>query len=396
MCCLRMPNLRAFACVYALLLSLSGVVSCLAEELTVTFRLTAPDLAEDSTVFITGSLTGLGNWRPDEKQMTYAGEHVWEFTLPLAGKRTIEYKYTLGSWSREGADATGLPLKNFALTTDQSTVAEDRIDFWTKPRTHEVHGQITGTVRYHLQLGAENVRHRDVIVWLPPGYEESDERYPVLYMQDGQNIVDPKTSAFGVDWQIDETCTRLIEEQTIPPLIVVGIYNTPARNQEYLLGKKGEAYRRFVADKVKPLIDGRYRTKPSREHAWVGGSSAGGLCAFILAWEHSDVFSKALCMSPAFKLEIAERSLFLDYVATVEESERPAESLAFYIDNGGVGLEKILQPGIDEMLEALREHGYQQGRDLWWVHAPDARHSESAWAERFSGAIKLLSTSTIP
>jgi predicted alpha/beta superfamily hydrolase len=148
---------------------------------------------------------------------------------------------------------------------------------------------------------------------------------------------------------------------------------------------------KFVVDSLKPLIDEHYRTKPSREHTYTAGSSAGGLCAFILVWEHSEVFSKAICMSPAFKLARPDESLRLDYVAVVAATERPKDPVFIYLDNGGVGLEKNLQPGIDAMLEAMKNQGLQAGRDYHWVHAPEESHTEAAWAKRFPAAIQMLS-----
>ncbi|MCA9229459.1 MAG: hypothetical protein KDA57_02310 [Planctomycetales bacterium] len=361
-----------------------------ANEIEVTFRLHCPNLPAETLVYLTGNLPALGNWKPDAVRLQYAGDQLWIHRLLLKKPYTLEYKYTLGSWSKEGADASGHPLQNLVVPVNASQVIEDRIEHWTRRQPQKPQGQITGTVKYHRQLAAEGIRSRDVIVWLPPGYDASADRYPVLYMHDGQNLVDPATSAFGVDWQVDETCTRLISEGAIEPLIVVGVYNTPDRSQEYLPGPKNSAYTRFLIEQLKPLIDAEYHTRPSRDHTYVGGSSAGGLCAFMLVWEHSDVFSKALCMSPAFQAEKTDGTSATDYVATVSSSQRPSEPVYFYLDNGGIGLEQRLQPGIDQMLEALQAQGFRPDQDYHWMHAPQARHAESAWAKRFPQALKLL------
>ena len=203
-------------------------------------------------------------------------------------------------------------------------------------------------------------------------------------MHDGQNIFDPVTSSFGVDWSIDETADRLIKSHAIEPLIVVGIYNTPDRMQEYTPGDKGTAYMNFVVQKVKPLIDATYRTRPDRNHTIVGGSSAGGLISFMLVWEHPEVFSKAICMSPAFKFRD------FDYVKVVRETKEKRKAF-FYIDNGGVGLEAQLQPGIDEMLAQLKANGYKEGEDFVFVRDPNAKHFEADWAKRFPNALKIVS-----
>ena len=362
----------------------------------INFRLHAPDLPSDSSVYLTGSIPELGNWNPQQVKMNACGDHRWAYCLQRPPIRVIEYKYTLGSWEKEAADSTGLPLPNFTVHADKNIAVEDAIEdtvaFWTQAKSKVVKGQITGAVRYHRQLEAETLKPRDLIVWLPPDYEQSQDRYPVLYMHDGQNIVDPKTSSFGVDWQIDETCTKLIGEGSIPPLIVVGIYNTADRGKEYLPGATGTNYMRFVMEVVKPLVDREYRTLSDREHTFVGGSSAGGLCAFMMAWEYPQVFSRSLCMSPSFQVEDADRDFHLDYVEHVRNSSLPEHPLRFYFYNGGIGLEELLQPGINAMLNALQEKGLRQDHDYIWIRDPEARHSESAWARRLPGALqKLLS-----
>lgn len=160
----------------------------------------------------------------------------------------------------------------------------------------------------------KGLKPRDIIVWLPPGYDENiNERYPVLYMHDGQNIVDPKTSSFGIDWQIDEVADSLIRENKIEPIIVVGIYNTADRSSEYKNIDSGFVYMDFVINKLKPLIDKTYRTKPDKENTANGGSSLAGLTSLMFVWEHPEVFSKAICMSSAFKIEN------IDYVSDIEK-----------------------------------------------------------------------------
>src|SRR5476649_1775508 len=76
----------------------------------VTFRLHSPGLADDTAVYITGSASGLGDWQPGKVRMSSAGDHLWTYRLAVHDGQTIEYKYTLGSWDREGAEADGRPL----------------------------------------------------------------------------------------------------------------------------------------------------------------------------------------------------------------------------------------------------------------------------------------------
>jgi enterochelin esterase-like enzyme len=355
------------------------------KSVEVNFELYAPSLPDNSTVFIVGSEPQLGNWNPAKVAMQNTGEHTWQIKLQFPANTQLEYKYTLGSWDREGTDAKGFPLQNFSATITGQTILKDTIEHWLEKKTRQFKGGITGNVKYHKNLKAKGLLDRDVIVWLPDGYEANkSKKYPVLYMHDGQNIVDPATSSFGTDWQLDETADSLIKAGAIEPVIIVGIYNTSDRSDEYTPGQKGTAYMDFVVNTVKPFVDKQYRTKPGRKHTAVGGSSAGGIMAFMLAWEHPEVFSKAICMSPAFKIQ------HIDYVDDVLNYTGKKKKLYFYIDNGGIGLEEKLQPGIDEMLQALKAKGYKEHKDFVWVKAPQAEHNEAAWARRMPGALKLI------
>ena len=150
---------------------------------------------------------------------------------------------------------------------------------------------------------------RDVLVWLPPGYDtESDHRYPVLYMHDGQNLFDPET-AFqkGEHWRVGETAAELIAAGQLEPLIIVGISNTgEERIHEYtptrdawLGGGLAGDYGRLIVEDLKPLIDRTYRTLPDRQHTGLGGSSLGGLVTLHLGFTHPEVFSRLAVLSPS-------------------------------------------------------------------------------------------------
>jgi enterochelin esterase-like enzyme len=118
-------------------------------------------------------------------------------------------------------------------------------------------------------------------------------------MHDGQNLFSAHTAGFGAEWRLDEIADSLITAGLIRPLIIVGIFNTGDRNLEYANGNIGPRYRDFVVHKIKPFIDKKYRTLPDQKYTVTGGSSMGGLVAFILLWENPEIFSGAICMSPA-------------------------------------------------------------------------------------------------
>lgn len=239
-------------------------------------------------------------------------------------------------------------------------------------------GKITGKVRYHKNFIGSTITARDIIVWLPPSYDSlKNKRYPVLYMNDGQNIVDPLTSSFGIDWQIDEAADSLTKMHLINEIIIVGIYNSNKRNFEYSKTYLGDAYMNFIVGELKPFIDSTYRTLDNRKNTAICGSSLGGLASFMLVWEYDSLFSKAACLSPAFKIDQ------FDYVTLVENYSGAKKDIKFYIYNGGKGVDEKLQQGIDEMLKALLNLGYETKKDILFTKDNEAEHSESAQLKEF-------------
>lgn len=339
--------------------------------LRITLEVIAPALPDSIPIYATGSHPALGNWNPAGFKLASQGNHVWRGTLTVDRAMSLEYKFTLGIWEREAADSAGAPFSNITARVTSDTLLRTRVGNWTSgARPRVLDGQVTGTLRFHRAVAetrapsasaasattpaplAAPLAARDVVVWLPPGYDaESARRYPVLYMFDGQNLFDPATSSMGVDWAIDEAADSLIRAGTIPP-----------------------------------MIDATYRTRREAASTWVGGASAGGIAAFMLVWERPDVFSRALAFSPAFQSP-AGLGLTFDYLPNVRRTAQPPRGVRFYMDMGGVGLDDQLRPGTDTLLTLLRERGYRDEVDLKFVADLAAEHNERAWRRRFPAAL---------
>jgi len=243
---------------------------------------------------------------------------------------------------------------------------------------------IIGDVHYHRAIPSPLLKYsRDVIVWLPPSYKESSKKhYPVLYMHDGQNLMDPTTSFLGVDWRVDETATRLMRTARMKEIIIVGIYNTPDRNVEYTAGKQGKDFALFVVEELKPIIDGSYRTLTDGKNTAVAGSSMGGLISFCFAWWYPQVFSQCVCMSSSF--------FWNDYqiCREVQESASPKPKIRIYLDVGSD--EKFLTAGYKKMVALLQEKGYKKGLDLDYYFQRHGVHNEQCWGNRFSRPLLFL------
>ncbi|MGE5401243.1 MAG: alpha/beta hydrolase-fold protein [Ignavibacteriales bacterium] len=360
---------------FLILLMMAGVMYAQNAKKEITIVVEAHKLPENAKVYISGNDALLGGWNPGTVQMDKVSDSIWSRKFSFDEKETIEFKFTLGSWDSEAMNADGSVPGNKYCTVAGDTTLKYVVAAWRNGE-RPVFGRVTGTVEYVRNMKGEGIDPRDVVIWLPPSYgRDKDKHYPVLYMHDGQNIVDPKTSSFGVDWGADETADSLIKEGKMQEIIIVGINNTKDRTAEYSYTDKGRSYMSFITETLKPFIDKNYRTLPDRDNTATMGSSMGGLISMMLAWEHTDVFSKAACLSPAFR--IGELN-YLPYISGF----RGKKPVSIYIDNGGLGLESRLQPGVEEMVSLLKEKGYEEGRDLLVYFEPGAEHNEIAWAKR--------------
>lgn len=233
--------------------------------------------------------------------------------------------------------------------------------------------RIIGKVVYHNNFQSKYLKNeRTVFVWLPPSYEDnSGKNYPVLYMHDGQNLINPKTSFAGVDWRVDETATKLIKEKKIEEIIIVGIYNSKDRLLEYNDSKTGQNYMKFIINELKPFIDKNYRTLSDKNNSAVMGSSMGGLISFLITWYFPNVFSQAACLSTSF---FYEDEKIINMVKNYNDKKK---RINIYIDSGEDGLKEG-----QKMFCALSEKGFVIGKDLDYFYVPGAQHNEEAWANR--------------
>lgn len=257
----------------------------------------------------------------------------------------------------------------------------------------EANHTLTGEFRHHTGLQSTFLQHaRDVIVYLPPGYDTDDwRRYPVLYLHDGQNLFDSATAFGGQEWGVDETAERLITSGKIEPLIIVGIYNTGAdRIDEYTptvdlrqkRGGKADLYGRFIVEELKPFIDHRYRTMVGPEYTGLGGSSLGGLVSFYLGLKYPYVFSKLMVMSPSVWWD---QGMILRYA----HSLRAKPSTRIWLDIGS--REGKFTPGyVRNLRDILVSQGWRLSADLKFQEVRGGQHNERAWAKRVEPALRFL------
>jgi len=206
-------------------------------------------------------------------------------------------------------------------------------------------------------------------VFLPPGYHENTlKRYPVLYMHDGNNLFLKQEAFLGNTWRTDEVLSVLDRMNAIEEVIVVGIFPKD-RMCEYT-SPGYQDYGRFLVERLKPVIDSKYRTLSDATNTAAMGSSLGGVVSFYLGWQWPDVFGKVACLSSTFTY----RDDLLERV-TIE----PKRSIRIYLDSGWPA--DNYEP-TRAMRDRLIWRGYQPGSELYYLAFPEAKHNENAWAER--------------
>ena len=332
--------------------------------------------ASDS-IYLAGSLNG---WVPANNNflfITTANQHLLELkNVPAA---SYQYKLTRGSWDKVECTIDGKDIGNRTLQLSSDTTVLLSIAGWIdnfipiKKHTASANVQIIDTAFAMPQLNST----RRIWLYLPTGYATTGKRYPVMYMQDGQNIFDSYTSGYG-EWGVDECLDSLIKNGR-PGCIVVGIDNGLKRMTEYNpydfanFGKgEGDRYVDFISQTLKPFIDNHYRTLPSRENTIIAGSSMGGLISFYAMLKYPDVFGKAGIFSPAF-WTAPEINTATDLLA-----HKLNGKLFFYIG------EQEGKKYVDDMKVIQEKIGKNSSAMLYAVISPDGLHNEQTWRKWFT------------
>lgn len=267
-------------------------------------------------------------------------------------------------------------------------------------------------------LHAEGLPMQRVTIWLPPGYDESDRRYPVLYMHDGQNLFDPAKTHYGKAWQIDDVLRTMVTEGTAEPHIVVGVWSPGAdRYRQYLPQPAAEGvtgalagnmremtggaiisarYLEWLADELKPRIDREYRTRPAPADTTLIGSSMGGIMTCYAIVERSDVFGRAACVSSHWP--IADPGIAAKQKDEIDAIWRgwlgaklgPPNGRRVWMDHGTALLDAHYPPYQAKITEAFRANGWREGKDFVARSYEGAEHDEIAWNARLPEMLAWL------
>ncbi len=401
-------------------------------------KLSAPDFLEQGFVIVVKDLSGKAStsepihlasswngWNPADPKFKLSprSDLRWQIVMKKGEiDGPIEFKFTRGSsdtWEC-AADLSSRPNRILPkidlskLAPGERPELEFEVPAWDDMRPTAAARPdldpyfnlptdgITGTIK-RLQVSGGGIwTVRDLLVWLPPGYEKPENAtrtYPVLYLQDGQNVF-VKNATTPDEWGADETATRLINEGKIEPLIIVGIPHAGKnRATEYLpiplLDKdqavRGKQYAEWLVGEVMPRIERAFRVKPGVENTAVGGSSFGAIISMQVGTAFPDKVGKVLLESMSTNYG---DGAILKYFAAQKSWPK-----SIYFGMGG--MERGSDPKFADTNQAMaksaaafeslaKERQSAGGGTVLVVVDPKAEHNEVAWKSRLGKALETL------
>jgi predicted alpha/beta superfamily hydrolase len=333
------------------------------------------------------------DWNLDKGaiQLEKVGPGNYRGQLPAFFRKhkQLEYKYTKGSWDDLETDHYGTipPSRILNLQTVGRSIY-DEVPRWLKEGKAYAEELLPIIHVLPDDLGMPSlIKTRRIAALLPHDYETSGKHYPVLYLQDGQNLFDDY-APFG-NWAVDKKLA-LLAEKYHHEVIIVAIDHakdhriaeyTPSHNTKLGIGD-GKKYARFLADALKPYIDKNFRTRPERAFTGIGGSSMGGLISLYAAWIYPEVYSKVMVFSPSLWVDpdliskssfITDKTPFKLYLyAGMQEGERL------------ISLTNRLEQAILDKTKTGWEASIKKSLE------PSGKHNENDWGREFPKALKWL------
>jgi predicted alpha/beta superfamily hydrolase len=327
-------------------------------------------------IYLVGSFNG---WNPkDEKLLLKKANNKSSISIELP-PGTIEYKFTKGSWNEVESANNGFPTQNRTLTIETDTTITIEIQHWADHFPKEAI-KSTATKNVHILDSAFYIpqleRYRRVRIYLPESYSVSGKKYPVLYLQDGQNVFDNATAGFG-EWGIDEALDTLGSK--IAETIVVAIdHGGNKRLNEYApydmekYGKgEGDAYADFLVKTLRPYINKHYRTKKCGKHNYIAGSSMGGLISFYTILKYPKKFGGAGVFSPAFWIN--------PQLKNIDPQKAKKVKARIYFFAGQLEGESMV-PDMLNVFEQMHEHSKAKMKT---VIRAQGKHNEATWRTEF-------------
>lgn len=341
--------------------------------------------AKNAAIFISGDFE---DWSGGQKKYQLEKrDDIYVITLPKLSEK-VNFKFTQGSWETVECDKKGLSLDNRSYMFIQpNDTLKVKIAGWN----NLFNDAKASTAAKNVSILSDNFkipqlnRERRIWLYLPPDYELSNKSYPVVYMNDGQNLFDTRTSYAG-EWEVDEILNKLFKERKLE-LIVVGIDNggenrmdeySPWKNEKYG-GGEGDSYLEFIVANLKPYIDSHYNTLSDKNNTAIMGSSMGGLISFYAGLKYPNTFGKIGVFSPSFWIASDSFQCVKPY------SE--LESKMFFLVGDSEGGNMVQDT--EKMVEIMKANGFIK-ENIYKKIVPGGEHGEKLWSSQFEQAILWL------
>lgn len=343
------------------------------------------DENDNRPIYISGNFN---NWRTQDKEFimekigdnSYHYKFSYDFDYPLE----LLYKFTKGDWSEVEIDKNGNRTENRS-TKNHTGIQNEHVARWRKnwlPYKPSFLPQVL-LISDEFEIPQLN-KTRKIWALLPHDYDNSSENYPVMYLQDAQNLFN--NNAKHGNWEIDKKLA-VMAEYKIGKIIIIAIEHAEEdRIKEYNVGKtvlgkgQGKKYIRFVTETLKPFVDSNFRTKKEREFTGIGGSSMGGLITVFSGLMYPEVYGKLMVFSPS--LWVVPK--------LIVNSENDAEDTKIYLYAGGDESETMIEYVQNFKNNIIASEFVKDKMKINLSINKEGKHNETFWGDEFPKAIEWL------
>lgn len=230
-------------------------------------------------------------------------------------------------------------------------------------------------------------RKRRIAALLPHDYDKTDKRYPVLYLQDGQNLLEYR-SPYG-NWHVDHRLAEMSELGEGDIIVIAIDHAEEERIREFSPPEvtkfgvsAGRQYAQYMAEELKPYVDKNFRTLPGRQFTGVGGSSMGGLISIYCGFIYPEIFGKIMVFSPSLWLTPKIYFHAINFF-------NPFQTKIYLYAGGKEGASMI--PNVQRLKAALQRRGLDGSKIQFNLSIdPEGEHNEGKWGEEFPKAVEWL------
>ncbi len=358
------------------------------------FKLTSK-VDDHRPIYITGNFN---NWNPSDARykLTRNEDSSYFIQIPIheSFPTQLEYKYTKGGWENVEIDKFGNIIKNRAADINQTRSLHDHVamfrENWAPYK--EKFFPIVELISDYFEIPQLD-RTRRVWALLPFNYYKTQKSYPVLYLQDAQNLF-AEGSEYG-NWEIDKKLSILAEYGRGEVIIIAVEHGGENRMKEYMfeannlvLQGDGKKYIRFITDTLKPFIDNKYRTLKDRDNTGIGGSSLGGLISIYGGFLYPEVYSKLMIFSPSLwavpKINFPMLKFYNPFKIKV------------YLYGGEKEGSQMIEK-MQAFKKLMDNYDDDKEKDLEFRISvnPEGEHAEFYWSQEFPKAIEWLYYDTL-